>query len=279
LIYLDYNATTPLDSRVFEAMVPYMNRHWGNPSSPYSFGHQARIAVEKARERVAVCLGCKPAEIVFTSCGTEADNLAVRGAANAFLRRGNHIVTTAVEHHAVLNTCKAMEAEGCRITYLPVGADGAVRIEDVKKSLCSETILITVMHANNETGVLQPIEEIAELAKKRGIEFHTDAVQTAGKIPRRLCEFGADLISISGHKFYGPKGTAALYIREGTPLDPCLQVDLMNTTFGPGPRMSLALSGSPMHWLWRPNRLKVNISDCRIFATGSKLRSVPLCQE
>jgi cysteine desulfurase len=222
LIYLDYNATTPLDRRVFEAMVPYMNAHWGNPSSPYSFGNQARIAVEKARERVAECLGCKPAEIVFTSCGTESDNLAVRGVANAFLRRGNHIVTTAVEHHAVLNTCKALEAEGRRITYLPVGSDGAVRIEDVKRSLCSETILIAVMHANNETGVLQPIEEIAELAKKRGIRFHTDAVQTAGKIPRRLCEFGADLISISGHKFYGPKGTAALYIREGTPLDPLL---------------------------------------------------------
>jgi cysteine desulfurase len=222
LIYLDYNATTPLDRRVFEAMAPYMNAHWGNPSSPYSFGNQARIAVEKARVRVAECLGCKPSEVVFTSCGTESDNLAVRGVANAFLRRGNHIVTTAIEHHAVLNTCKALEAEGRRITYLPVGSDGAVRIEDVKRSLCSETILITVMHANNETGVLQPIEEIAELAKKRGIEFHTDAAQTAGKIPRRLCEFGADLISISGHKFYGPKGAAALYIREGTPIHPFL---------------------------------------------------------
>jgi cysteine desulfurase len=222
VIYLDYNATTPLDSRVFEAMVPYMNKHWGNPSSPYSFGNQARIAVEKARSRVAERLGCKPAEIVFTSCGTESDNLAVRGVAKALLRRGNHIVTTSIEHHAVLNTCKVLEAEGCRIAYLPVGSDGAVRFEDVEKSLCPETVLITVMHANNETGVLQPVEEIAALAKKRGIVFHTDAVQTAGKIPRRLCELGADLISISGHKFYGPKGVAALFIREGTALDPLL---------------------------------------------------------
>jgi cysteine desulfurase len=222
VIYLDYNATTPLDSRVFEAMVPYMNKYWGNPSSPYSFGNQARIAVEKARERVAWRLGCKPSEIVFTSCGTESDNFAVRGVTNALRRRGNHIVTTAIEHHAVLNTCKALEAEGFRITYLPVGSDGAVRIEDVGNSLCSETVLISVMHANNETGVLQPVEEIAALSKKRGIVFHMDAVQTAGKLPLRLCELGADLISISGHKFYGPKGTAALYIREGTPLDPLL---------------------------------------------------------
>jgi cysteine desulfurase len=222
VIYLDYNATTPLDSRVFESMVPYLNKHWGNPSSPYSFGNQARLAVEKARARVAEHLGCKPAEVVFTSCGTESDNLAVRGVVHALLRRGNHIVTTSVEHHAVLNTCKALEIEGCRITYLPVGSDGAVRIEDVEKSLYPETVLITVMHANNETGVIQPVEEIAALAKKRGIVFHTDAVQTAGKIPGRLCELGADLISISGHKFCGPKGTAALYIHEGTPLDPLL---------------------------------------------------------
>ena len=222
MIYLDYNATTPLDNCVFEAMTPYMTRNWGNPSSPYSFGNQARIAVEKARKRVAECLGCKPAEIIFTSCGTESDNLAVRGVVHALRSRGNHIVTTVVEHHAVLNTCKALEAEGCRVTHLPVGSDGAVRTEDVEKSLCPGTVLISVMHANNETGVIQPVEEIAKLAKKRGIVFHTDAVQTAGKISCRLCEIGADLISISAHKFYGPKGTAALYIREGALLDPLL---------------------------------------------------------
>jgi cysteine desulfurase len=222
VIYLDYNATTPLDSRVFEAMAPYMTRNWGNPSSPYSFGNQARIALERARKRVAECFGCKPSEIIFTSCGTESDNLAVRGVAHALRSRGNHILTTAIEHHAVLNTCKALEAAGCRITYLPVDSDGSVKIEDVEKSLCPETVLITIMHANNEIGVIQPVAEIAALAKRREIVFHTDAVQTAGKIPCRLCELGADLISISGHKFYGPKGTAALYVRKGTPLDPLL---------------------------------------------------------
>jgi cysteine desulfurase len=222
MIYLDHNATTPLDHRVFEAMIPYMNDYWGNPSSPYSFGNQTRIVVEKSRKRVAECLGCKSAEVIFTSCGTESDNLAVRGVANALRHRGNHIVTTAIEHHAVLNTCKALEAEGYRVTYLPASHEGAIKIEDVEKSLSPETVLISIMHANNETGVLQPVEEVAALAKKRGIAFHTDAVQTAGKIPRRLCEIGADLISISAHKFYGPKGVAALYVREGTPLVPLL---------------------------------------------------------
>lgn len=222
MIYLDYNATTPLDGRVFEAMTPHMKERWGNPSSPYSFGNQARIALERARQGVAEHLGCKPAEVVFTSCGTESDNLAVRGVASALRHRGNHIVTTSIEHHAVLNTCRALEAQGFRISYLPVHSGGAVRIEDVEKMLCPETILVTVMHANNETGVLQPVEEIAALAKKRGIVFHTDAVQTTGKIPVRLCDLGADLISISAHKFYGPKGAGALIVRQGTPLDPLL---------------------------------------------------------
>ncbi len=222
MIYLDHNATTPLDNGVFDAMVPYMNCHWGNPSSPYSFGNQARVAVEKARQRVAECLGCKSAEIIFTSCGTESDNLAIRGVTGALRRRGNHVITTAIEHHAVLNTCKDLEAKGWQVTYLPVGSDGTVKIADLEKSLRPETVLITIMHANNETGIIQPIEAIASLAKTGGIIFHTDAVQTAGKLPCRLCELGADLISISSHKFYGPKGMGALYVREKTPLDPLL---------------------------------------------------------
>jgi cysteine desulfurase len=222
VIYLDHNATTPVDGRVLEAMLPYLKEHWGNPSSPYRFGSQAKIAVEKARERIAQCADCRPAEIIFTSSGTESDNLAVRGAAHALRSRGNHIVTTAIEHHAVLNTCKALEAEGYRVTYLPVGSDGTVRIEDVAQSLDPETILVSIMHANNETGVLQPVDQIAALTRKQGIVFHTDAVQTVGKTPQRLCELGADLISFSGHKLYGPKGIAALYVRKGTPLAPIL---------------------------------------------------------
>ncbi|MBN2320544.1 MAG: cysteine desulfurase [Acidobacteria bacterium] len=222
MIYLDHNATTPLDRRVLETMLPYLENEWGNPSSPYRFASRAKIAIEKARNQIAECAGCGPGEIIFTSSGTESDNLAVRGTAHALRSRGNHIVTTAIEHHAVLNTCKALETEGFRVTYLPVNSSGVVSIKELENRLAPETILVTVMHANNETGVLQPVKEIADLTKKRGIPFHTDAVQTAGKIPYPLCELGADLISFSGHKLYGPKGTAALYIHEKTPLSPIL---------------------------------------------------------
>lgn len=222
MIYLDYNATTPLDSRILETMLPYIKEHWGNPSSSYRFASQAKVAVENARKRIAECIGSKPSEIIFTSSGTESDNLAVRGVAHALRSRGNHIVTTAVEHHAVLNTCRALESEGYQITFLPVGNNGAIDTEDLEKALRPETIIVTVMHANNESGVLQPVEEIAALTKKRGIIFHTDAVQTMGKIPQRLCEIGVDLVSYSGHKIYGPKGIGALFVREGTPLAPIL---------------------------------------------------------
>jgi cysteine desulfurase len=222
VIYLDHNATTPLDPRVLEAMMPYFKDDWGNPSSPYRFANRAKTAVEKARQRIAECSGCKPEEIVFTSSGTESDNLAIRGVARIHRSRGDHIVTTAIEHHAVLNTCRALEAEGFRVTYLPVDSAGAVDIQDLEKSLIPETILVTVMHANNETGVIQPVQEIADLTKHRGILFHTDAVQTAGKIPQPMCTTGADLISLSGHKLYGPKGTAVLFVREKTQLAPVL---------------------------------------------------------
>jgi len=222
VIYLDHNATTPLDPRVLEAMMPYFKGDWGNPSSPYRFANRVRTAVEEARQRIAECSGCKTEEIVFTSSGTESDNLAIRGVARTHRSRGDHIVTTAIEHHAVLNTCRALEAEGFRVTYLPVDSAGTVDIQDVEKSLIPETILVTVMHANNETGVIQPVQEIADLAKHRGILFHTDAVQTAGRIPQPLCATGADLISFSGHKLYGPKGIAALFVREKTQLAPVL---------------------------------------------------------
>lgn len=220
MIYLDHNATTPIHPRAFEAMVPYLRERWGNPSSPYRFGTETRVAVERARTRIAECVGCKPAELVFCSSGTESDNLALRGVAQALRSKGNHIVTTAIEHPAVLNTCKALERDGYRITYLPVNQDGVVEIKALAGSLGAETILVTVMHANNETGVVQPVEEIAAITRKRGIVFHTDAVQSAGKLPQRLGELGADLVTFSAHKLYGPKGVAALYVRDGTPLTP-----------------------------------------------------------
>jgi len=218
MIYLDYNATTPVHGRVYEAMVPFLQESWGNPSSPYRFGNQARVAVEQARKRIADCIGCQPAELLFCSSGTESDNLALRGVARALRSKGSHIVTSVIEHHAVLHTCKALEAEGFQVTYLPVTSDGVVDVESLAGSLRDDTVLVSIMHVNNETGVVQPVEELTALAHRRGIVFHTDAAQSVGKLPRRLTELGADLVTFSAHKLYGPKGAAALYVREGTPL-------------------------------------------------------------
>ena len=234
MIYLDHNATTPLHPRVFEAMLPYLKQHWGNPSSPYRFGADSKAAIEQARERLAEHLGCRPSEIVFTSSGTESDNLAIRGVAHALRDCGKHIITTAIEHHAVLNTCKALEIEGYRVTYLKVNEHGIIDMEELAESLSSDTILVTIMHANNETGVIQPLDRISHIVKENGVLLHTDAVQTAGKIPLRLDELNADLVSFSGHKFYGPKGTAALYIRNGTPLLPILTGGLHEHGFRAG---------------------------------------------
>jgi cysteine desulfurase len=217
-IYLDYNATTPIDPAVAEAMLPFLHRHFGNPSSSHPYGVAARQAIELARRQVAGLLGARPEEIVFTSGGSESNNTVIKGVATSSRERGRHVITSAVEHPAVIEPCRALEAEGYEVTYLPVDARGGVDPEDVARAIAPGTILITVMHANNEVGTVQPIAEIAALARRHGIPLHTDAAQSVGKIPVRVDELGVDFLSVAGHKLYAPKGVGALYIRTGRQL-------------------------------------------------------------
>jgi cysteine desulfurase len=221
-IYLDNCATTPVHPEVVEAMLPYFGAFYGNPSSIHSFGRKAKKALTVAREQVAQLIGADPSEIVFTSGGTEADNFAIRGISSASEKKGNHIITSSIEHHAVLNTCRYLEQRGFHVTCLPVDGDGLVDPDDVTKALCGRTILISIMHANNEIGTIEPISDIAGIAKEKGIIFHTDAVQTVGKIPVNVELLNVDLLSLSGHKIYGPKGVGALYIRKGVDIVPML---------------------------------------------------------
>jgi cysteine desulfurase len=222
MIYLDYNATTPIDGRVAQAVQPYLYQVFGNPSSSHEIGTAAKEAVKQAREKVALLLNSSKDEIVFTSGGSESNNTVIKGVAYTFRNKGNHIITSQVEHPAILNPCKFLERVGYRVTYLPVDEFGFVSSSDLEKAITDQTILVTIMHSNNETGTIQPIEELAEVAKSYNILFHTDASQSVGKVAIDVSKLGVDFLTIAGHKLYAPKGIGALYIRKGIEIEPLI---------------------------------------------------------
>lgn len=233
-VYLDYSATTPVRPEVARLVMEYMTEKFGNPSTLYFYGREAKKAVEKAREQVAALIKADSEEIIFTSGGTEGDNLAILGIARAYAENGQHIITSAVEHHAVLEACRSLEQQGFRLTVLPVDEDGRVSVAELEKALSPDTILISIMHVNNEVGTIQPVEEIGKLARQRGVILHIDGVQSVGKVPVDIGALQADLLTGSGHKIYGPKGTGFLYLRKGIKLAPLVWGGGQEKAYRPG---------------------------------------------
>lgn len=257
-IYMDNAATTAVKPEVLEAMMPYFTDIAGNPSSIHRAGRDARRAVEHAREQVATALGCEKSEVYFTAGGSESDNWAIKGAAIALQKKGRHIITSSIEHHAVLHTCEFLEKNGFEVTYLPVDSEGFVRVEDVKNAIREDTILISIMMANNEIGTIEPIAEIARVAHEHGVLMHTDAVQAVGAIPVNVRELDVDMLSLSGHKFYGPKGIGALYIRKGVKIENLIHggaqerskragTENLASVVGLGKAIELATANLPAH--------------------------------